>query len=130
MNIYSTSPIPEEFDSLKSFIFTDKDLEQSTEIIEGKTWCSWNSGVKFTEEHKRKISESKTGHKLSEVTKDKISKNSKGRIAWNKGIKMSKEFCDDISKRMKGEKRRLGKKFSQESKDKISNALKKYHDGI
>jgi hypothetical protein len=122
--------VPEEFNSLKTYVFTDQDLEQCTEIIEGKTWCSWNSGVKFTEEHKRKISESKMGYKHSEETKQKLSKSTKGRKAWNKGIKMSDKFCDDISKRMKGKKRRLGSKLSQESKDKISKALKKHHERI
>ena len=70
------------------------------------------------------------GHKHTEESKLKMSKASKGRKAWNKGIKMSDKFCDDVSKRMKGKKRRLGAKLSQESKDKISKALKKHHERI
>ena len=41
----------------------------------------------------------------------------KGDIPWNKGIKMSKEFCEKISKIQ------IGKKLSKKHKHKISKAL-------
>lgn len=40
-----------------------------------------------TTEHGINISKAKTGHSVSQETREKISKNSKGRIPWNKGKK-------------------------------------------
>lgn len=40
-------------------------------------------GIKFTEEHKRRISESATGRKLSEETKRKVGESSKLRVGKN-----------------------------------------------
>lgn len=91
--------------------FANRAYQTSTRFsIKGLT--SWAKGKKFTEEHRKKISEStkgksKTitekskqsiidrakartgiaGHKHSEKTKRKISEATQGRIPWNKGLK-------------------------------------------
>lgn len=59
-------------------------------------------GCKYSEEHKRHIAEAK-----------------KGKPAWNKGKKMSEEYC-----RIRSE-RRKGKLQSEETRKKISETLKK-----
>ena len=46
----------------------------------GYNLTNGNTGAYLTEEHKRKISESKKGHKTSEKTKRKISEANKGRV--------------------------------------------------
>ena len=73
--------------------------------------------IRRTEEHKRRISETLKGHKVSKETKEKISKALKGKeIAWNKGLKnyLSKESLEKM--RLK----KLGIKHSEEHKRKIS----------
>ena len=57
-------------------------------------------GIKFTEEHKRKLSEA------------------------HKGKKMSEEFKKKQSERMKGKKYKLGKKHSKESRERMSKSMK------
>ena len=74
-------------------------------------------GIKFTEEHKRKISEAKLGIKRSEETIRKMSKS-------NIGKKHSEETKRKISQASKGNKNLLGYIFSEESKRKISASLK------
>jgi group I intron endonuclease len=89
-----------------------------------------NSGVSFTEEHKRKIRESNLGKKRSEETKINIGLSSIGRIPWNKNKKHSLESILKMSishKRYKPtnetiEKTRIsntGKKRTEESKIKM-----------
>ena len=82
-----------------------------------------------------KISKTLKGNKLSMETRGKISEATKGRVPWNKGKKrseetrakisetkrsqnnkMSKEFCDNVSKRMKG------RVVSKETRKKMSDA--------
>jgi hypothetical protein len=91
--------------------FVNRAYQTSTKFsIKGLS--SWSKGKKFTEEHRKKISEStkgksktitekrknstiirakartgKPGHKHSEETKRKISEATQGRVPWNKGIK-------------------------------------------
>lgn len=48
-------------------------------------------GVKKPEGHGDKIRQFRIGKKMSEESKLKISKNSKGRSSWNKGLKFSEE---------------------------------------
>jgi hypothetical protein len=51
-------------------------------------YVPWNKGKKlapFSEEHKKKISDSRKGRVASEETKRKMSESRKGRVAWNKG---------------------------------------------
>lgn len=76
--------------------------------------------------------------RASKITREKISKNNKGKKAWNKGIRLSEEhkralrkphkkFSDEAKKNMadahKGEKNHwFGKKFSEEHRNKLSKA--------
>lgn len=67
--------------------------------------------------------------RLSQETKDKISKNRKGKrvgaIPWNTGIELSDEHKAKISKVTKGENNPMyGKNHSEETKAKISEANK------
>jgi hypothetical protein len=66
-----------------------------------------------------------TGMKHSEESKRKISEGLKGHISPNKGKKQSKETCDKKSKSMLGKKVRLGIKDSEETRKKKSEAFKK-----
>jgi hypothetical protein len=65
-----------------------------------------------------------TGMKHSEESKRKISEGLKGHISPNKGKKQSKETCDKKSKSMLGKKVRLGIKDSDETRKKKSEAFK------
>jgi hypothetical protein len=65
-----------------------------------------------------------TGMKHSEESKRKISEGLKGHISPNKGKKQSKETCDKKSKSMLGKKVRLGMKDSDETRKKKSEAFK------
>lgn len=93
-------------------------------------------GKHLTEEHKRKLSESKKGENNpsygkhpTEETRKKMSearmgnKNCVGRIPWNKGKKRSEETKQKISKALKG---RPGKRPSEETRRKLSEAKKRY----
>jgi tRNA nucleotidyltransferase/poly(A) polymerase len=74
-------------------------------------------GKKFSEDHKRKISESNKGHKHSEETKKLISKNYKKR-------EQSEEQRKKTSERMIGNKYGLGHKHSEDHKRKIGESQK------
>lgn len=66
-----------------------------------------------------------TGMKHSEESKRKISEGLKGHISPNKGKKMSKESSEKKSKSMIGKKVRLGIKDSEETRKKKSDTFKK-----
>ena len=65
-----------------------------------------------------------TGMKHSEESKRKISEGLKGHVSPNKGKKQSKETCDKKSKSMLGKKVRLGIKDSDETRKKKSIGIK------
>ena len=70
---------------------------------------AWNKGLKMkpcSEEHKRKISEAKKGHKHTEEAKRRMSESHKGKPAWNRG--------------------KPGTTRSEETRRKMSESLKKY----
>jgi hypothetical protein len=83
-------------------------------------------GRKLSEKHRLKMSESAKGRIKSEEHKLKISASLKGRIKseepWNKGKKKiySQEALQKMSESHKGNKNMLGKKHSEESKQKMS----------
>lgn len=56
----------------------------------------------------------------SEETIKKISEGNKGKQVWNKGMKMTEEFCKKNSEAHKGNKSHLGKHHSEETKMKLS----------
>lgn len=91
-------------------------------------------GRLFSEEWKRKISESKIGKPswnkgkcFSEETRKKMSEARKGYIPWNKGnkgIPISEETKRKISKALKGNTNMLGKHPSEKTKLKMSEIKK------
>ena len=117
-------------------VFGRKDL--GTGILHNKTdGGDGTSGYIFSEESKKKISESKLGKPLSKKHKEKLSEalkgklrseehrrklgeSGKGRIAWNKGKTHSEETKRKMSELKKG----ITRKMSEETKIKISKAHK------
>lgn len=87
-------------------------------------------GVKFSNEHKRKISLAHRGKTLSSDTRRKISESHKGMkvsddtrmkiSAAGKGRKLSEEHIRKLSEANKGNQHMLGKTLSLESRQKIS----------
>ena len=79
-------------------------------------------GYKFTEEQKKKLSESHKGEIFSEERKAKISASLKGKPSLMKDRKR-KPFSEETKKRMgkskRGHKFNLGKHHTEETKDKI-----------
>jgi hypothetical protein len=88
-----------------------------------------NTGREFSEETKRKISESRKGQKNrlgrkhTEETKRKISEALKGQKN-SLGRKHTEETKRKISESRKGQKNSLGRKHTEETKKKISEAKK------
>jgi hypothetical protein len=99
--------INEDFESLKTFILTDEDLARHPVITE----APWNKGIPHTEETCKLMSELR-----------------KGKAPWNKGKpgiqKHSEETKKKLSKAREGNKNRLGKEHSIESKRLMSEAKK------
>ena len=89
-----------------------------------------------SEKTRKKISESLKGNipwnkgkKMSKEYCEKISFSQKKRIPWNKGKKMSEEYCENISKAKKGKPSpKKGKPLSREHRLKISEAQKERHE--
>ena len=82
--------------------------EETRQKLIGRT--PWNKGGTFSEESKKKMSESALGRKHSEETKEKFL----GRTPWNKGVKGSnhhtKEHKQKMSEKLKGNKLNVGRK--------------------
>jgi len=103
------------------------DIRKDTEFINDyhKACATYGMlGHSMPEHSKQKMSQSRTGSKRDEKTKLKMSLARKlywerkkdrkfHKPSWNSGLKMSKEFCDKLSKIQKGKKH---KKFTDESK--------------
>jgi hypothetical protein len=83
------------------------------------------SGLIFSKEHKKKLSEKTTSYRLgkkhSEETKKKMSESQKG------CQKHSEESRKKLSELAKGNKYSLGLKRSEETKKKISESIKLYY---
>ena len=99
--------VPEEFDSLKTLVITEQELSRHTVITE----AAWNKGIPHSKETCKLMSELR-----------------KGKTPWNKGKpgiqKHSEETKKKIAKARKGNKHRLGKGHSQESKQLMSESKK------
>ncbi|MDC0203922.1 very short patch repair endonuclease [Candidatus Nitrosopelagicus sp.] len=84
-------------------------------------------GVKFSEEHKKKLSEAKLGHepwhkgKTGVYSKDALEKMSKAK----KGQKLSKEHIEKVSKALTGKKR---PPRSKEWQERLTASIKKSHN--
>lgn len=74
----------------------------------------WNKGLK-TQAH-------------TQEWKDTVSARLMGRTSWNKGLKMSKEYCEKISLARLGNKNALGMKHTEMTKKRISEK-RKNHQG-
>lgn len=86
-----------------------------------------NKGKHPSEETKRKLSESSKGKTLSEETKRKLSEAHKGnKSTLGKHWKVSEEGRKHMSEAQKGNKNALDKHPSKETKQKMSEARKKY----
>lgn len=77
-----------------------------------------NRGLTYSDEHKRKISETLMGHSVSEETRVKISEKNKGKSPPNKGIPMSNEQKEKL------EKYRKENPITDEVRKKISDSQK------
>ena len=67
-----------------------------------------NKGRKFTEEHRKNLSESHKGKHLSENHRKKLSEANKGKATWNKGKSMTEETKQKLSEALKGHKGMAG----------------------
>lgn len=87
-------------------------------------------GIKFTEEHRKSISEALKGHECSEETREKIGNANRGRV-------VSAETRKKLSERNRGERNPMfgvvrhpsgmaGKHHSEETKKKMSEARRLY----
>lgn len=95
-----------------------------------------NTGLRHTEESKKKMSEAhkgkpswNRGKKQSDEHRRKNSESHKGQVAWNKGIPRTedekKKMSEALKGKMTGEKHpNYGKHLSEETKKKIGNANK------
>lgn len=98
---------------------TDEDKKKMSDARKGKS--PWNKGTHglYTEEYKAKLRKKRKTFRHTEESKKKISESQIGHVgyntgmpAWNKGIKMSPEFCAKMSEVSKGRiPGNKGKKF-------------------
>ena len=90
-----------------------------------KKGCApWNKGKHFSEESKKKMSESHKGAVLSIETRKKMSKFHKGKTTWLKGL--TKKTDKRLAKKAEASKGKpsnmLGKHHSEEAKKEMSKA--------
>jgi group I intron endonuclease len=69
--------------------FGKKHSTESKKLISQKS--AWNRGISLSESHKENIGKSHIGLSPSEETRNKIGKKLKGRIPWNKGLKITSQ---------------------------------------
>lgn len=65
-------------DGVKGRIWTDEERKKIGDIHRGGT--SWSKGIKFSEEHKRKISEARMGYKMPLKSRKKLAESKKRKI--------------------------------------------------
>ena len=78
----------------------------------------WNYGISWSEEMRKKLSESHKGYKWTEESKRKLSETNKGRPSGMKGKKVSEETKKKISEKLKN------KIVSEETRKKLSEKAK------
>ena len=118
--LYSRIQYKETADDMEIFAITKERALGKAEynIADGGTGGNLVEGTRFSEEHKRRISEALKGHKVSEETKKKISE-------VNKGKKRSEEVKQKLSEAHKGENNAFyGNHHSEETKRRISETKK------
>lgn len=69
--------------------FNKKHSAESKKLISAKS--AWNAGISLSESHKANIGKSHIGMSPSEKTREKIGQKLKGRIPWNKGLKITSQ---------------------------------------
>ncbi|MFA5458937.1 MAG: NUMOD3 domain-containing DNA-binding protein [Synergistaceae bacterium] len=106
---------------------THLSAEHKKRISEAMVGNKNSVGCIRTEEHKKIISSLKKGKPRSEETKRKISLSKKGTPPWNKGKSFSEEARQKMSEAKRGNKCALGHTLSDDSKKRISNAIKGRH---
>ncbi len=89
-------------------------------LLNKKINDSGKSGFKLSEETKEKISKANLGSKRTEAAKEKMSKTRLGTPAWNKGL--IDGYSDET--RLKMSNSRMGIKLSEETKKKMSEGSK------
>lgn len=108
----------EDANSLESFLIQSRDT-----IKNGYNLRSGGSHGKHSEESKIKMSKSKKGIKPSKETLVKLSKARMGNQNARGSIR-SQEFRDHVSAQMRGTSYHLGRKLTEEHKQKISVSMK------
>lgn len=88
--------------------------ERKRRYIETRTGVPGKRGMKFTDEHKKKISLAHKGKIVSMLTCQRISESKRGK-------KLSPDSCVNFGKH------RIGKKHSPETKEKMSTARRAWH---
>lgn len=120
----------EYFDAVKS-----KEYYNNSCGGEEKGWKGLNNAIKLnlrehscykrkmSDETKEKISKANKGKKRTKEQREQFSKSHKGQLAWNKGRKTPIEIRNKLSKAHKGQKPwNKGIKLSEESREKMSQA--------
>ena len=122
-----TTEILGAFDTLNDLKVAGQFWSKKWNIIDSNDWANLEEengigGSTFRLENTRqKLRVFRIGRKHSDETKRKMSEQRKGRIAWNKGKKMTP--CSEERKR-KISLAKIGYKHSEETKLKISNTKK------
>ncbi len=117
------------FDSQKLCSEFALKFSKENNIVESEEWAnqisengeSFFSGLKFSDNHKDKISESNKGKTVSLETRNKISKAMKGKMVGENNPFFSKTYEDFGKKHPKG---MLGKHHSEETKSILSKTFK------
>jgi len=79
-----------------------------------------NTGKKLSKEHINKLKEAKEN--ISDETRKKLSESHKGQVPWNKGKKIGQGKKHSEESKQKMSEAKIGKKHTEESKQKMSEA--------
>ena len=92
-------------------------------FVNGRVGKSGTTGMKFTDETKKRMSDAQTGRKHSEETRTKISEVQKGNIRTENSIEKQKETARRNIEEL-GHGHNKGKTYSDEAKKNFSDAAK------